>query len=192
MNVTTEDQFTSSWPRSQTDITVPEKKSLPKRSSSLLVQKTVPSTALSRQQSEGQNSRLRHTVLKQSTIEELKAVKEQDNQLHFQQSHKRKSKAKPRQSIEFTKVDHVYFDDEDIPGNQATNQIEQVASEPEDCEEFRPLLVFIPLRLGQETFNMEYSESLRVSFVCPISINLKHTHTHTYMHQAFMYTYVHT
>ncbi len=29
---------------------------------------------------------------------------------------------------------------------------------------FRPLLLFVPLRLGQETFNMEYAEPLKVAF----------------------------
>ncbi len=31
---------------------------------------------------------------------------------------------------------------------------------------FRPLLLFIPLRLGQETFNMEYAEPLKVWCLC--------------------------
>ena len=30
---------------------------------------------------------------------------------------------------------------------------------------FRPLLLFIPLRLGQDSFNMEYAEALKVKTV---------------------------
>ena len=36
-------------------------------------------------------------------------------------------------------------------------------------EQFRSLLLFIPLRLGQETFNMEYARPLMVSRITPMS-----------------------
>lgn len=41
---------------------------------------------------------------------------------------------------------------------------------------FRPLLLFIPLRLGQETFNMEYAEPLKV------------THVYTVIHVLYVYS----
>ncbi len=37
---------------------------------------------------------------------------------------------------------------------------------------FRPLLLFIPLRLGQEKFNMEYAEALKACFSIPQSVGV--------------------
>ena len=37
---------------------------------------------------------------------------------------------------------------------------------------FRPLLLFIPLRLGQERFNMEYAEALKACFHVPQSVGV--------------------
>ena len=44
------------------------------------------------------------------------------------------------------------------------------ASSPERI--FRPLLLFIPLRLGQEKFNMEYSEALKACFSVPQTVGV--------------------
>ena len=40
------------------------------------------------------------------------------------------------------------------------------------CPSFRPLLLFIPLRLGQEKFNMEYANALKACFTIPQSVGV--------------------
>lgn len=42
----------------------------------------------------------------------------------------------------------------------------------EPCPPFRPLLMFIPLRLGQEKFNMEYAAALKACFSLPQSVGI--------------------
>lgn len=48
--------------------------------------------------------------------------------------------------------------------------IDSRISSPE--ERFRPLLIFIPLRLGQEKFNMEYADALKACFTLPQSVGV--------------------
>ena len=48
-----------------------------------------------------------------------------------------------------------------------STQTEESASPP-----FRPLLIFIPLRLGQEKFNMEYTNALKECFSLPQSVGV--------------------
>lgn len=56
---------------------------------------------------------------------------------------------------------HVASQDEDIDSR---------ISSPDEL--FRPLLLFIPLRLGQEKFNMEYAEALKACFTLPQSVGV--------------------
>ena len=59
-------------------------------------------------------------------------------------------------------------EEEDV--SESEEDVDSGSRSPEEI--FRPLLLFIPLRLGQEKFNMEYAEALKACFSLPQSVGV--------------------
>ena len=82
------------------------------------------------------------------------------------------------QSLGFARIGHSDYCHGNDTGNahrrecmekdreeEGEQEEEEGEGEREKVEgEFRPLLLFIPLRLGQEKFNMEYKEAIKVNY----------------------------
>ena len=72
------------------------------------------------------------------------------------------------QSADFARVAHTDYLEDDPSSSSSDNDDGFVNEEGGEGAGFRSLLLFIPLRLGQEKFNMEYKEALKVSNRIPL------------------------
>ena len=72
------------------------------------------------------------------------------------------------QSADFARVAHTDYLEDDSSSSSSDNDDGFVNEEGGVGAGFRSLLLFIPLRLGQEKFNMEYKEALKVSSRIPL------------------------
>ena len=141
--------------------------------------KTDPSLALSNKQGMGQACGRLATITRHSSIKQsLETAMNTPKLLSFSESMdylklsvtsntSRDTFDSPDAQLEF---ETLHQPDEVLPAESQAEKEEQLTAGVSDKGSkhlgfFRPLLLFIPLRLGQDSFNMEYAEALKVKTV---------------------------
>ena len=144
--------------------------------------KTDPSLALSNKQGTGQACGRLATITRHSSIKQsLESALNTPNQYSFLESldYLKLSVTSNTNSDTFESLETqpefetLQEPDEVLPAEPLEDREEELTAGVSDKGSrhlgyFRPLLLFIPLRLGQDSFNMEYADALKVTGSCTI------------------------